>query len=387
MTDEFFRAKRPWSRYKDRILRDYIDPYLAKVKNLRVRRQPIPIEIVDCFAGRGRYGDGEPGSPIIIAEAIRRWRNKGVDVTGVFIEADVENFDALAESLKPHYDYSTLRQGPFEDEIRLISLGAAQKTTFLYVDPYTVRALEFAKLKAVYDQIFRYGASVEVLLNFNVVTFMRWALAALKRHAEIEFGPGSQEVTADDPNEHVEIDTLNAIAGGEYWQRIASDQSVSFSQQVERFTVAYTELLQESFPFVASCAIRERSRHQVPKYVMFFGTRHQDGIILMSDGMCRARQQALGYEFRDRLLFDCKPDLSPVGDAELCAMITDLLNGGKTLTRKQLDVRLLQAGLLGRTPTKQIHKTLEQLLKEEVLVSSTGKTRINDETKLRIARS
>jgi len=385
MTDEFFRAKRPWSKYKDQILRDYIEPYIAKVKMLSDRGRPIPVEIVDCFAGRGRYGDGEPGSPIIIAEAIRRWRSKGAQVAGVFIEADRENFDALAEALEPHYDYANLRQGPFEDEIRLISLDAAQKTVFLYVDPYTVKSLEFAKLKTVYDQIHRSRSSVEVLLNFNVVTFMRWALAALTRHPEIEFGPSSEEVTADDPEEHVEIDTLNAIAGGEYWQEIVTNQAVSFPQQVEQFTSAYAEMLQKSFSFVASYAVKERSRYQVPKYVLFFGTRHPDGIILMSDGMCRARQQALGDEFRDRLLFDCTPDLSPVSDAELRSMITGLLNGVPGLTRKQLDVRLLQAGLMGRIPTKQIHKAVEQLLKERVLASSTGKTRINDETRLWIA--
>ena len=63
---------------------------------------------------------------------------------------------------------------------------AKQNTVFLYLDPYTVKELVFEQMKAVYDQIRRVSASVEVLLNFNVVTFMRWALAAVKR--QVEFG-------------------------------------------------------------------------------------------------------------------------------------------------------------------------------------------------------
>ena len=40
-------------------------------------------------------------------------------------------------------------------------------------------------MKAVYDQIRTSSSSVEVLLNRNAGTFMRWALAALQRHQEI----------------------------------------------------------------------------------------------------------------------------------------------------------------------------------------------------------
>src|ERR1700683_3193361 len=82
VTNDFFEAKRPWSKYKDFILGYYLDPYIPKVATLKK-----PILIVDCFAGCGRFGDGEPGSPLIIAPIIKKWRDKGISVSGEFIEA------------------------------------------------------------------------------------------------------------------------------------------------------------------------------------------------------------------------------------------------------------------------------------------------------------
>ena len=148
MVSNFFEAKRPWSRYKDYLLRSYIEPYIPKVASLK-----RPILIVDCFAGRGRFDDGEPGSPLIIAEAIERWRSKGVDVTGECIEADSENFHALCDVLRPHKDYCTPREGVFDDHLPELARRAQRNTVFLYVDPYMVKGLVFQHMKRVYDRM------------------------------------------------------------------------------------------------------------------------------------------------------------------------------------------------------------------------------------------
>src|SRR6187551_3735911 len=113
MPHEFFRAKRPWSRYKDSILNHYLDPYIPKVATLRK-----PILIVDCFAGCGRFGDGEPGSPLIIAPLIKKWRdNKGIQITGEFIEAVPSNFERLRNYLEPHSAFTTARPGTFDEHL------------------------------------------------------------------------------------------------------------------------------------------------------------------------------------------------------------------------------------------------------------------------------
>ena len=80
---DFFAQKRPWSLLKDRILDEYLTPYLAKI--LHTGR---PTRLVDCFAGKGRFGDGSDGSPLIMAKHIAKelTGNPAVDLRGIFIE-------------------------------------------------------------------------------------------------------------------------------------------------------------------------------------------------------------------------------------------------------------------------------------------------------------
>ena len=234
--NDFFEKKREWSKYKDFILNYYLEPYIPKVNTLKK-----PILIIDCFAGRGRFDDGQPGSPLIIAPTIRRWREKGVPIRGLFIEADPANYPRLVESLEGYADLGETRFGTFEEHLPKIAEQARQNTVFLYVDPYNVRSLTFEGMKAVYDQIRMSSSSVEVLLNFNAATFMRWALAALQRHQDI---PAE---TTDEPLDQledasggpVELATLDAIAGGRYWRTISLDNALDFTQKLDRFTEEY----------------------------------------------------------------------------------------------------------------------------------------------------
>ena len=85
--DDFFRKKREWSKYKDFILGYYLEPYVPKVNHLKK-----PILVIHCFAGRGEFWDGQPGSPLIISYIVRKWRDKGVPIRGIFIEAEPENY-------------------------------------------------------------------------------------------------------------------------------------------------------------------------------------------------------------------------------------------------------------------------------------------------------
>ena len=64
---DFFKRKRDWSKYKDLILDYYLGPYLQIVKQIRK-----PILVVDCFAGPGRFDDGQSGSPLIIAKHLQK---------------------------------------------------------------------------------------------------------------------------------------------------------------------------------------------------------------------------------------------------------------------------------------------------------------------------
>jgi three-Cys-motif partner protein len=377
VSHEFFRAKRPWSRYKDFILSYYLDPYIPKVATLKK-----PILIVDCFAGCGTFGDDEPGSPLIISRLVEKWRGKGVDVRAEFIEADPDNFRSLERCLHPFAGFATARHGSFEAHLPDLAARARQNTVFLYVDPYTVKGLVFDRMRAVYDQIRTSSASVELLLNLNVVTFFRWGLSVVKQLAGLPPEEASEaDYLADDPTEDVEMATLDAIAGGGYWRDIALDPAASFQQKIERFTEAYLGRLVQSFTYAISYEVKEKYEHRVPKYALIYATRHPDGVELMNDGMCKARLEFLGSRFVANRLFDCTPEEEVPDTGRLKADLLAALAVGKRLTRKELRLEALRHHF-GLLQTKDINAAVGELLKAGRLFSSTGKPRINDEVVL-----
>ena len=65
--DDFFAEKKPWSKVKDELLGCYLKPYVAKI--LYTRK---PLVYVDCFAGKGKFDDGQPGSPLIALDIFRQ---------------------------------------------------------------------------------------------------------------------------------------------------------------------------------------------------------------------------------------------------------------------------------------------------------------------------
>lgn len=376
MDGNFFAKKRPWSRYKDYLLENYLDPYLAKVSALK-----RPILIVDCFAGRGRIDDGESGSPLIIAEAISRWRLKGNQIKGHFIEADERNFKMLQSAIQDHSAYCTISHGSFQDWIPTIAKFAQSHTVFLYVDPYSVRGLDFDGMKSVHEHIRKSSSSVEMLLNFNVAIFMRWALAALKRQAEIN--DEEIELLADNANENVERKTLNQIAGGDYWVRIAEDDAMPFEDKIKTFMSEYSKRLLESFKYVCRFAVKEKYRHHIPKYLMVFATRHPDGVLLMNDNMCKARRNFVTSQLPKNVLFDLTPDEEIVDSAHLDAAIAEVFQTNtEPLNREELRLSLFRQGFFARLTNSEINHHVGEMLKSRRLYSATGKSRINDSVDL-----
>lgn len=65
--DDFFVEKKSWSKVKDELLGCYLTPYVAKI--LYTYK---PIAYVDCFAGKGKFDDGNPGSPLIALDIFQK---------------------------------------------------------------------------------------------------------------------------------------------------------------------------------------------------------------------------------------------------------------------------------------------------------------------------
>ena len=63
--DDFFLEKKAWTMVKDELLGCYFKPYVSKI--LHTNR---PLVYADCFAGKGKFADGNNGSPLIALETI-----------------------------------------------------------------------------------------------------------------------------------------------------------------------------------------------------------------------------------------------------------------------------------------------------------------------------
>jgi hypothetical protein len=212
---------------------------------------------------------------------------------------------------------------------------------------------------------------------------MRWALAALKRVDSLPIDATNEDADyqADDPTERIEIATLNEIAGGTYWQAIASDTSLSFAQKLDVFTKSYVKQMRRSFNYVCAYPVKSKYEHQTPKYMLVYATRHPDGLDIMNDAMCDAREQFLGSQFQSGLLFDMTPTAETPNTAALNSMLIKIVQETGHVTRKELRTRAWSS-FFCRFKKNDVNTAIGDLLKSGRLFSSTGKTQINDTVSL-----
>lgn len=304
---EFFREKKPWSRYKDLILGYYLEPYLAKVARLGK-----PIAVVDCFAGPGRFGDGELGSPLIIAEKLRKLQDRGVKVLGYFIENDSVLYEKLSDNTSTLQIPKMIRQGSFRDYVSEISKLASTHTIFVYLDPIKPSHLQFNDLKSVYDQLTS-GQSVETLINFMSTGFLR-AVWGLKDQMFED-----DSLQTDNPA----VLRWNSIAGGSYWQDIAFGTAESRSSRTDQLAGGYADKLHKWFKYVLTFPIREAHGNEFPKYHLIFGSRYPDAVDLMNRAMVKARRESLGAQFIKGMLFNVQPETEDIDPEVIRQIIVD----------------------------------------------------------------
>lgn len=370
---EFFDKKRDWSKRKDQILGSYLPAYLAKVSRLG-----YPILIVDGFAGPGRFGGGENGSPLIISRVISEHLEKNlsrpVDVSLLCIEQDASHVAQLQNNLKD-FSYVEIKQGRFTEVLPEISRRTDRHSVFLYVDPFTVEGIIWRDLEDVFKQL-QDGWSVEILMNFNVFSFVRRGRAALKLTVPPD---DNGEVSTEKPTD---IENLNQIAGGLWWQDILSkeqtdDRSVNW---YSRLNQGIRDRLGKYFRGVCSHDILAEPNHRVPKYTLVFGSRSPDALNLMNDQMAKSlgtlAERALPkvpelFESRSENLV---PSLEPL-------QATLLNHTHNRIKRKALILAVIRDHF-GRYENKTIRGEIEEFLKKGILVSSTGRTRINDDVEV-----
>ncbi len=335
--NDFFEKKKDWSLLKDQIIGNYLKPYIAKI--LFTRK---PLVIVDCFAGKGKFSDGAPGSPLIIAEHIRTvmesdsYSNK--TIKGIFIEK--KYFQELEENLKGYKECYSLK-GSFGRHIQYISkISNTNFNLFLYVDPYGIKSLDFSNFKELTERNFH---TTELLMNFNSFGFLREGARLLKYETLLrEFEDFNYEL--DDRNS---IENMNGIAAGDYWQDILTKKNngeISMFQAEEYFMKEYSEKIQEIYKYTVNIPIRKKTE-QLPKYRLLFGTNHTDGLFLMVEQMNKAWKEILNNARGGmKILFDefLFPDMTVVSNFDVEADIFNYLSAAGEILYEDLLVTLIE---------------------------------------------
>ena len=291
----FFKQKKIWSVVKDDLLGCYLVPYFNKMMTLG-----NPIFYVDCFAGKGKFDDGQNGSPLTaiysLEKSIAQWRSahpqSGLSlrpqVNMRFIELNHAK-DLTATLSEQPTGRCEVIDGKFEDNIVPLLREAKSQyrnlSVFLYVDPYGVKVLN----ADLFDAISNAFKTAELLINFNSFGFIREACRVMK----VIFREKEDEIFSDleeyDSSVLESIEELNTIAGGDYWQSIILDyknEKIDCYVAEKEFARQYKLRLRNKFMYVLDMPIRLKVG-QHPKYRLIHATNHPDGCILMADNIAK----------------------------------------------------------------------------------------------------
>lgn len=284
--DDFFAEKKPWSKVKDELLGCYLKPYVAKI--LYTRK---PLVYVDCFAGKGKFDDGQPGSPLIALDIFRQGlASTKLDgkarIGAAFIDL---NYASELESNLSTCSGVKIVSGGYEDTIDDLLKSKKGWNVFLYIDPYGIKALDCSRFDKFANGQFH---SIELLINMNSFGFIREGCRVMGKQLKMDDDTFFDDLVEYDSTRldasDKSVEALNQIAGGDYWKPII-EQYVSGKidgyKAEEYFSEQYCQRLSQTYTYVLNMPIRIK-KGQHTKYRMIHATNHPDGCVLMADNIC-----------------------------------------------------------------------------------------------------
>lgn len=365
--DSFFEGKRPWSKIKDHILQEYIEPYLAKVKTLGQ-----PILLIDGYAGPGVFADKTYGSPIIMCEAAEKLV-KG-SYQAIFINKEKKYYYTLCHEMQERGLLRNVRPllGDSQVLLQAIPKTFTDQTVFLYLDPFGPTGCKFALLEPFLTR--NSTSSTEILLTLSMPGMHR--LAA--RHAVERGYQYDQRIKGFHQ-------TLTNVFGGEYWKDILWRKGISSKERDQELIKAYRGKLTQYFPYVGFCPIQEKTGKRI-KYFIVFASHHRDAPVLYNDAMVKACSIGMHQaDFVDSLWQDVDwQELRSV--KELDQIIINLLVKYSGETRAAIWLKIIEQHFATYLQ-KEYRTAIQRLVAESLItfVSDTG--RLNDASRLYLGQN
>ena len=105
---DFFKIQTDSSRIKAAIISEYFPQYCLIISK---KHQPMKLGYYDMFAGPGRYEDGNPSTPLLVAE--KCYNNAFLKEKVWMVFNDMAYGDILKENFEESYPVGTFRNAPF----------------------------------------------------------------------------------------------------------------------------------------------------------------------------------------------------------------------------------------------------------------------------------
>lgn len=155
--------------------------------------------LIDGYAGEGRYEDGNPGSPLLLASQGERAKTQGLDVQLVFIEQDEARRTRLEATLADEgVQGSEILAGDLDGEIDSVLQRHPQRAVLLFVDPFGL-AISLETLERTLKRRVG-GQPIDVIYHFSLSTVCRmgalgvtnkYGAASAAGQLDVALGPGT----------------------------------------------------------------------------------------------------------------------------------------------------------------------------------------------------
>lgn len=322
--NNFFVKKQIWSDVKDQLLGCYLKPYMQKILTTGKA-----VYYVDCFAGKGKFDDGNNGSPLIALEIIdsclKSTNMQAAKVDCCFIDL---NYASDLRANLCGYKSVDIISGKYEENINELLSSRRGQNVFLYIDPYGIKALNCNIFDSFSQMNFH---SIELLINLNSFGLMREAcrVKKIKYQGIEEFNDIKEYDPSDFDTSLQSKQAITDIAGGDYWEKIVDDynsRQISGYEAEKQLANNYCQRLQEKYRYVLNMPIRLH-KGQRPKYRMIHATNHVHGCLLMYENICKRWEVLDNIQSCGQLsMFDMSIDDDIINDNEIAQKLLVKIN-------------------------------------------------------------
>ncbi len=395
-SDSFFERPRSWSLIKYKILKNYLLEYFPKVN----QKYRSPAIVADLFAGKGKFDDGSDGSPMIIANLARIYRQKlGFNNRVVLAEINDEDREQLKNNLHEFIDQGIVNVIPGEAAdvgLFLLKNLPQQIPLFMFLDPFGIKGLSMRLLLQVFQRAKK--GSTELLINFNHRAIPRLTGICKNLHSKNDTLRKQAETITS-----IVTDSL----GGNWWLDIMNSESIPDDDKPQIIQSKYLESFREIFQWLGVLPVTTGLKGEEVKYFLIFASQSQIAIEIMNDVMIKAKRELMLEEIRCKnvdTLFEnnepseflysgMQPDIEALPQLMLQEAFRIANERCKSednpysiqMKRPELRKRFIESQF-ARFTKSEYNEAIKKLLETGDLITENGSVRISDEKFVKLVK-